>query len=218
MSLDVASLYDMHRHELRIFAMRQMHGEPPQDIEDVVHQTFAHAVAHADTFTDRDCQPKAWLYKIATNVIIDRRRRGSRKTDDGYERRVELVRIGSGADRATATVQPEYAMIENRVTLQPALDALPPAHRNAIILRFWYGFTSPEIGRLMGTSDNSIKKYHQRALLQMRKVLTEGQTDRERRDEVAELYAAGLSTKQIAAATGMTVSGVNRRLKRAGVR
>lgn len=170
--IDVGQLYEAHRRELTIHVARQMHGEPQQDIEDVVQQAFTKAAATAHTYQDRGYEPKAWLYTIATNLIIDRRRRGSRKTEDGYQDRLPLCRIGP-TEKAVATVQPDYARIENSLTLQPALDALTTAQRRAIVLRFWYGFSSTEIGYLMGTTDNGVKKLHIRALSRMRKLLGE---------------------------------------------
>ena len=88
------TLFELHRRELRVHCYRMLGSF--EDAEDLVQETFLHAWRSRATFTFHSPMSfRAWLYRIATNLCLDRLER--------RPRRVLPSELGPAADpRATA--------------------------------------------------------------------------------------------------------------------
>ncbi len=118
------------------------------DATDLLHETYLRAVPGDAAASARS--PKAFLLKVATNLAIDRLRRGQR------EREAVQVALMSLGD----TEQPAI----DRLALKQALLDLPPKLRDVLILRHIRGLTHDEIARTKGISIKTVEWRMRKAL------------------------------------------------------
>jgi len=128
-------------------ALRLTHR--PADAEDLVQETYLKAFRAASQFTP-GTNLRAWLFTILHNTARNRARDLSRDhvtidsdaVDDVDER---------AAGRAVAAETPETILLRETLApdLQAAIDALPPAFREAVWLRDVEEFSYAEIAAML---------------------------------------------------------------------
>lgn len=101
---------------------------------------------------------RAFLFKTAANIAIDRRRRGVT-----HSQAMELPLFRELADARTPERQVAGAQAIER--LQRLLAAMPPKCRQAFILNRFDGMDVTSISRELGLSERMVQKYIARALL-----------------------------------------------------
>jgi RNA polymerase sigma-70 factor (ECF subfamily) len=152
------------------------------DSSDLVQETFLEA--HRDFAQFRGTTPEewaAWLRQIlATNVANQvRRYLGTRARDVRLERRlaVEMEVSSQALDRGLAasesTPSQQAARREQALLLAEALQQMPEAYREVIILRQLQGLSFPEVSRRMGRTLDSVKNLWARALARLSQLLGE---------------------------------------------
>lgn len=153
---------------LRLGAALRARLEPA----DVLQEVFA--LAHrdlaqfrVDPATDPDRAFLHWLCALAENRIRDlaafhraQRRDAAREVRQVTEVLRELQRRGHG---------PATSMIrrDERDRLAEAIEALPDADRDALLLRFFEGLTVDAIADRLGTSASSVRRALGRATVQL---------------------------------------------------
>ncbi|HLZ73225.1 MAG TPA: sigma-70 family RNA polymerase sigma factor [Dehalococcoidia bacterium] len=158
-------LYD--RYVLRVyrFAFRRLgdHAEA----EDVTAQTFHRAFEALGRFEWRGAPFGAWLFRIARNAVIDRRRAGAAP--------VSLDGIGEGGYEPTdaAATAPEDAVLldEELGAAWAAVARLPALQRRAVTLRFGRDLSHAEVGAIIGRSEAATKQLVYRAMKTLRELL-----------------------------------------------
>lgn len=144
-----------------VFAKLRNH----QDAEDVASETFARVLRHLDRFKWKGNGFEAWLFRIASNLVIDHYR-ASGKEDVGV----------TMADALPTNVEtPEEMMLtqERAVELGDLIDQLPPDQREVVLLRFSGGLDSEAIGRLTKRNANAVRQLQFRALTNLRRKMAE---------------------------------------------
>lgn len=93
---------------------------------------------------------KAWLYRVGTNVVIERGRTRSRHLR-------LLARFPDGAPRPDAPADPQAELErgERQEAVRQALAALPPRDRAALLMRA-EGFAHREIAEAVGGTTQSM--------------------------------------------------------------
>lgn len=151
-------------HMLAIYAYCYARLGNRQDAEDATEQTFLQAWGALDRYRDQGVPIKAWLYRIASNVVIDMFRR----------RRIRLHSPLEEADAlADPSKQPPEA-VETRELygdLQRAIQSLPVDYQQVVGLRFSQDMSLAEIAQVMGRSQGSVKMLLHRAVVALRKRL-----------------------------------------------
>lgn len=112
--------------------------------EDVAQQAFERAWRHAGSFDSRRGSVPTWLLTITRNLAIDALRVRRADPVDPIQM-LELLPSAPDIDPALAAVQ---SHLFDRV--RPALDALPPEQRRAVLLATIGGRTTTEIGAIEG--------------------------------------------------------------------
>ncbi len=154
-------LVDRHHAPLLRYLLRQM-GDP-ELAADLTQETLLEAFRHLDHL-DRDRPFAAWLYGIARNhVRMEYRRRRLRRL-------VSLEWLLEPLMPIVPTLQrtDETASCDERDAIQRALDELPPAFREALLLHSLEGYTAPEVARIVGISLAAAERRISRAKLQFR--------------------------------------------------
>jgi RNA polymerase sigma-70 factor (ECF subfamily) len=151
------------------------------DASDVVQQTLLQAYQALDQFRGRsEAELAAWLRQIlARNLGHAVRDLGRDKRDLKRERSLEAALDASSArleawwaaEQSSPSQQAEHK--EQLVRLAEALETLPDAQREALVLHYWQSWTLPEIGRHLGRSSAAVAGLLHRGLKQLRTLLQE---------------------------------------------
>lgn len=169
LSLDIEALYVAHHRQIRGYIARRMLGHDDAAIQDMVADVFERAVRAAPSYRDRGHDPKVWLYQIAHNLIVDRRRR------DGV---VGFVRLGDwnpygehvGTDDHVARLDAQITVSKALETYQTGHPTIPPDLQLAVIReKYFVGGYDREIGERLGLTTMSVKKLRERALANLKK-------------------------------------------------
>lgn len=153
-----AELYRRHFDGVYRFCLARL-GDPAA-AEDAASQVFAKALAALPRFRDRgpDDGFRAWLFRIAHNVVIDDVR--ARRRHDPLAAADELVDHGD---------PPEDAVIrgEDREVVLALVAALPVEQRRVVELRL-AGLSGAEISSVLGRSRGAIDTAQCRAVARLR--------------------------------------------------
>ena len=170
-----SELAERHRRELRAHCFRILRSA--EDSEDMVQETLLRAWRGRGTYAGRS-SPRAWLYRIATNVCIDALERRKHRVEPTYAWDAEgapespdelLERIA----REEAGPDDEIATRETlELTFQVAV-SLPPKQRAVLFLREVVGLSAKETASLLGESVFSVNSALQRARRGLRQQLPE---------------------------------------------
>ena len=132
--------------------------------EDAAAETFAKVLVELKRFRWRGGGFEPWLFRIATNVVMDHfRRTGREQVTEGSE-----GPMGTGPGPETAVIEKEEA-----AKLKKMVDDLGDEQREVILLRFAAGLTCEETARVMGRSSNSVRQIQFRAMKKLRSMETE---------------------------------------------
>jgi len=152
------ALYERHAAQIYRFCFHQLGTR--EEAEDAVQSTFLNAFRGIKGGVVPDSE-SAWLFKIAHNVCLTRRRSSWRRG-----------RVESPADfEVVEELAPAPARrADELIGLQDVLERLPEQQRRAILLREWQGLSYREIGGELGLSQAAVETLIFRA----RRSLAEG--------------------------------------------
>ena len=158
----------VHRYQDRLFAsMIQVTGSA-DDAEDIVQDAFVRAFIKLDTF-QQNSQFFTWLYRIAFNSALSKRRRKR------PEHSIEQAREAGGAEPVDSVDAPDERMLrEERVnTIRWALDQLSEDHRAILVLREMQNCAYEEIAEILDISIGTVRSRLSRARAALKTVLEE---------------------------------------------
>jgi RNA polymerase sigma-70 factor (ECF subfamily) len=135
--------------------------------EDLTAATFLEALKGIRSYEQRGRPILAWLYRIARNVVNYHHRKSGRagappQSLEGSEA-VEAITI--------ADEEQDPALLIDGLDVREALDALSADQRDAVILRFYVGLTTPEAAKVMGKSERAVYSLQTRAIKSLRRLL-----------------------------------------------
>jgi RNA polymerase sigma factor (sigma-70 family) len=139
-------LYERYAAQIFSFCLHRLGSR--EEAEDAVQQTFLNAFRGLRRGIDVETE-SAWLFKIAHNVCLTRRRsawrRGKVETPNDMEGLQEFV------------AAPQRMGTDDLIQLQDALAAMPTTQRKAILLREWQGLSYHEIAEQMEISQAAVE-------------------------------------------------------------
>jgi RNA polymerase sigma factor (sigma-70 family) len=147
---EVRLLYQRHWAELCGY-LRKRFGAGPPEPQDVAQETFLRYAANRSGSEIRN--ERAYLFKIARNVLVEDRRRIA-------ARRIATARL-SGVTASADELTPERQLIgtEHLDILRRVIDIAPEVRRQSFTLNRFYGLPCAEIARRTGYSESAIKKH-----------------------------------------------------------
>jgi RNA polymerase sigma-70 factor (ECF subfamily) len=173
---------EAHRDHLTVLARMQI-GRRLQgkvDPADVVQETFLHAVRDFPHFRGASARELAgWLRQILAARLADQVRRycGTQGRDVRLEQtlQAELDQSSQVLDQGLAAPlsSPSQQAVrhEQATWLAEALERLPQAYRDVLVLHDLEGWDFPEVARRMGRSVEAVKKLWARALARLRRAI-----------------------------------------------
>ncbi|MUV38200.1 ECF RNA polymerase sigma factor SigW [Lentibacillus sp. JNUCC-1] len=127
------------------------------EAEDIAQETFIRAYVNIHSF-DEHRKFSTWLYRIATNLTIDRLRK--RKPDfylDAEIKGAEGLDMYSQLASDDPLPQKEVENIELQDEIQFAIRELPPHYRSTITLRYLEEFSLNEISEILDVPLGTVK-------------------------------------------------------------
>jgi RNA polymerase sigma-70 factor (ECF subfamily) len=174
---------DRFRAYLRLLARLQMNPrlKAKLDPSDAVQQTLLQAHQAAEQFRGTtEGERAAWLRQILARNLATAVRdfaRGKRDVAREQSLEVSLADSSSALDAWLAADQssPSEQAVHNEQVLRlaEAVEELPEAQREALILQHWQGWSLAEIGAHLGRSTDAVAGLIKRGLKQLRQRLQE---------------------------------------------
>ena len=130
----------------RIYAYCLSQLRSPEEAEDAVQATYLNACRSLMRGFEPEAA-QAWLFKVAQNVCLTRRRNRSRRA------RLELAQDLTAVEE----IVPAPAAGDELVGLEEALASLPEQQRRAFLLREWQGLSYREVADELGVSQSAVE-------------------------------------------------------------
>jgi len=138
-------LYDRHAAKLQTYCLHQLGSR--EEAEDAVQTTFMNAFRALGRGVVPEAE-SAWLFKIAENVCLSRRRSSWRRG------RIESP---SDFDVIEEVVPGPSRQRDELIGIEDALASMPEQQRRAILLREWQGLSYREISEELELSQSAVE-------------------------------------------------------------
>jgi RNA polymerase sigma-70 factor (ECF subfamily) len=130
-----------------------------EDAEDITGEVFLRMIK---SLHKQRGSFQAWLFRIASNLVIDYYRRRGRQP--------ELVAVEEGhVSSAHNSIDSQDILLQDR--LKQSIPKLPPKQQQVITLKFIEGYNNSEIADILGKSVGAVKGLQFRALTALKKLL-----------------------------------------------
>jgi RNA polymerase sigma-70 factor, ECF subfamily len=162
---DFQRVYDEFHGRIRRYLARL--GEPA-NADDLTQETFAR-VSQALAGFRGEAALSTWIYRIATNVALDRVR----------SRGFQLEALAASADAletlsTTPVIEDDIARGEMSACVREHVDQLPPDYRTVVVLSELEELPDREIAEVLGVSLEAVKIRLHRARARLRQGLEHG--------------------------------------------
>jgi RNA polymerase sigma-70 factor (ECF subfamily) len=163
----VAQVYSYAVYELR----------DHHEAEDATERTFLSALAALPGFDER-ARPedgkdastfRIWLFRIARNVVAERRRRSRRRPEAPLDLAVDIA--------APADVEGTVVTRESVASAWRAVDRLSGDRRRAVVMRFVHEMSTHEIAEILGRTEGAVRVLIHRGLRSVARELQDGSRD-----------------------------------------
>jgi RNA polymerase sigma-70 factor, ECF subfamily len=155
-------LYHEHAAALLRYALR-LTGDRAR-AEDVVQETLLRAWQHPEIANDSERSPRAWLFTVARNMIIDERR------SSRFRNEMSTL-AGRGAPERAGPDEVNSAL--DRLLIGNALAQLSPQHRAVVWRSYYLGWTTAQTADDLQIAEGTVKSRLHYALRALRHTLQE---------------------------------------------
>lgn len=145
------------RHEREIMRYLLRTTRDREDALDLFQETWLRAYRAYPTLESTD-GVRSWLYRIATNLCLNRSRDRARRS-----RLIADGELGDAHDRSIADGSPDEL-----IDLKRLIDDLPRQQRAAVIMRKFGGLEYEEIGAAMACSAETVRAHVYQAMKKIR--------------------------------------------------
>lgn len=155
-------LYDVYYDKIYAFAYYKVGNR--FEAEDIAEQVFLKALENISAFEWRGVPFSSWLFRIASNLVVDYYRSG----------KYELVDIDGHADlELDFSFSPEQSAIRelDRQQVVRALKNLTEEQQQVIAMRFIAGMSNEEVASAIDKNIGAVKALQHRALNALNKML-----------------------------------------------
>ena len=130
----------------------------PDTAEDLAQQVFLKAWQAIPRYEERGVPFKAWLYRMAHNLMVDHHR--SRRPTTDLE----------GIDLPEEPEAEQRVLVQEVHThLRAAMERLSEDHRQVLVLRFLLEKSAREVGEIMNRKEVTVRGLQMRALQALRR-------------------------------------------------
>jgi RNA polymerase sigma-70 factor (ECF subfamily) len=164
-----AELVELYKDRMYHLGYRMLGNR--QEAEDVVQDTFLRVYSNLEKY-DETQKFSTWIYRICTNLCIDRLRRKK----PSYSLDSELA-DGEGNDwygmLASSDPTPENQLVltETQEMIREAIDSLPAKYKSVIILKYLQDLSLQEISDILKLPVTTVKTRVHRGREFLRKIM-----------------------------------------------
>lgn len=151
-----AQLVELYKGKLFQLAYRMLGNR--QEAEDVVQETFMRMYEHLERYNP-SLKFSTWIYRIASNLCIDRLRRRRRSAFSLDAETVEGEGLDGYSLLKSDEPDAEQRMIisERRQAILRAMDSLPPKYKTAMALKYYHDMSLQEISDILNIPVATVK-------------------------------------------------------------
>ena len=164
----IRQVYRDHARAVQALASRLLHHDHAA-AQDVVQETVQRAWRHPEVLTATPPLLRAWLLKVAKNIVVDR----IRAADATRQRETSAAQ-----DPTTAVgegVAPDHAdRVDTALTIADAVASLSADHRGVLEHLYYRGRTTEETAALLGIRPGTVKSRRHNAIQTLRRRLDRG--------------------------------------------
>ena len=154
------------RHYRRVYALTLRMMGNPTEAEDMTQDVFLQLYNKIGMFRGESAFT-TWLHRMTVNqVLMHFRKKSTRSellTDEG-ETPVQIVK---------GTENPGTMPVIDRISLEKALQQLPPGYRTVFVLHDVEGYEHYEISGMLGIAEGTSKSQLHKARLKLRQLIRE---------------------------------------------
>ncbi len=164
-----AELVNLYKVKIYHLAYRMLNNR--QEAEDVVQETFLRVFENLGKY-DREQKFSSWIYRIGTNLCIDRLRK--RKANFSLDAELSDGEGGDWHDLfAAQDASPEEQLLlsETQTQIRSAMERLPEKYKSIMVLRYLHDLSLHEISEILRLPITTIKTRIHRGREFMRKAL-----------------------------------------------
>jgi RNA polymerase sigma-70 factor (ECF subfamily) len=144
----------------------------PAEAEDLTQEAFLQIYRKIQTFRG-DASFSTWLHRVTVNVVLMKLRR---------KKRIEVsLEESTERDEDSPSPRSEFGQVDlrltgsiDRISLQRAIEQLPPGFKSIFILHDIQGYKHHEIGEILGCSAGNSKSQLHKARMRLRALLKRG--------------------------------------------
>ncbi|MBN1138071.1 MAG: sigma-70 family RNA polymerase sigma factor [Anaerolineae bacterium] len=114
---------------------------------------------------------RAWLYRIAHNLVVDHFRRRPLSGELALDLLEESLPIESGVDPANRDPANRMDDLDDRSRLAAALHQLTPEQQQVLSLRFGEGLRTRQVAEIMDKTAGAVEALQRRALASLQRLL-----------------------------------------------
>ncbi|MNI40700.1 ECF RNA polymerase sigma factor SigW [compost metagenome] len=150
-----AELVDLYKNKIFHLAYRMLSNS--HEAEDAVQETFLRVYTNLHKY-DENQKFSTWIFRIATNLCIDR----LRKRKNTYSLDAEMS-DGEGNDHYSLlpadedTPEKQVIVSETQELIRAAIDTLPEKYKSVVILRYLQDLSLQEISDILDMPVTTIK-------------------------------------------------------------
>lgn len=165
----LALLFQLHYADIRAQIAAKFR-RAPQDADDIVQEAF-HNILRADNLETLD-NPKAYLYKTASNLALNRLRK---HRQGAHEASCPNESMHTEQD----DISPERQVLaqQDLSRLNAALNTIPEKYRRTFLLSRMHNKTYKEISEQLNIAESTVEKHIIKVLKSLRDALQEGRSE-----------------------------------------
>ncbi|MGQ9537943.1 MAG: RNA polymerase sigma factor, partial [Actinomycetota bacterium] len=125
-----------------------------EEAEDLTEEVFLRCLVHIRDYDPRKGSFRAWIFRIARNLLVDHLRRAS----------VRKGSVGAVWEETEVSQDDRLEDEEGRRMVREALEELPETQRQVVIMKYFAGMDNAEVARALGRSEGAVNALQHRAL------------------------------------------------------
>jgi RNA polymerase sigma-70 factor (ECF subfamily) len=175
-------LYDLHKRRVYSVCLRMIGNR--ETAEDLAQEAFLQLHRKIATFRG-DSAFSTWLHRLTVNAVLMSMRKGrliESSLDEPQEEDGEAPRQQHGKP------DPSLVGVLDRVTLERAIESLPPGYRIVFVLHDVEGHDHNEIAGMLGCSTGNTKSQLHKARMKLRDFLSATVADKVRHKKPVKTY------------------------------